>query len=127
MFIKLVLISNFLAVALGQSVTCLNAGDNPSNYCDQFINTFCDAIDTENLRLNNTNSRCYNFDANNRCDFMAFNSYQDNTSPSSANCKKVAQEITSQCKYGGHGKINKAGPAYTFVVDYNDGPCNINI
>ncbi|KAF9443382.1 hypothetical protein P691DRAFT_788131 [Macrolepiota fuliginosa MF-IS2] len=133
MFIKLVFIANLLAVALAQNITCLTGGYAPATQCTQFVNTFCDAVDPESLRLKNSNGRCFNLANGNRYssphlgDFMAFNTYQDNASPSGTNCKSILENVTKQCKYGGNGKITDASPAYTFVVDVNVGPCNINI
>ncbi|KAF9443383.1 hypothetical protein P691DRAFT_788132 [Macrolepiota fuliginosa MF-IS2] len=130
MLIKIVFLASLLAISLGKSappITCNSAGACLASDCCEFIDTFCDAVDPENLPLHDSNSRCYNLSNGNRCDFMAFNTYKTNWSPSGTNCKTVLRNVTSQCSFGGHGKITNADPAYTFVVDVNAGPCNINI
>ncbi|KAF9441345.1 hypothetical protein P691DRAFT_645599, partial [Macrolepiota fuliginosa MF-IS2] len=94
---------------------------SPASDCSGFINKFCNSVDPEPVRLHDNNSRCYNLPNGNRCDFIAYNTYQNNISPSGTNCKFVLQNVTNACNFGGSGQREPG--AYTFSVDLNIGAC----
>ncbi|KAJ3566804.1 hypothetical protein NP233_g6773 [Leucocoprinus birnbaumii] len=104
MFFKTVFMATLLAVAIAQGPrTCykgLNGvGAGPINDCCQFINTFCnDASLTQTpVRIGDATSRCFNLPGGDRCDFIAYNTYNQGVSPSNANCKTVLEDIGSKC------------------------------
>ncbi|KAF9439529.1 hypothetical protein P691DRAFT_769509 [Macrolepiota fuliginosa MF-IS2] len=106
--------------------TCYKGpGASPATDCSRFINKFCSLVDPEPLRLHDNNAHCYNLPNGNRCDFIAYNSYQNNASPSGLNCVSVLEKITKTCSLGGFGQHGVGG--YTFTVDVNAGPCTSSV
>ncbi|KAF9441791.1 hypothetical protein P691DRAFT_765887 [Macrolepiota fuliginosa MF-IS2] len=130
MFIKAVFLANLVAIVLAQTPmpasTCYKGpGAGPAFDCNRFINKFCGLVNPEHLRLHDNNARYYNLPNGNRCDFIAYNSRQDNASPSGPYCGSVLENITKTCSFGGFGQCGVGG--YTFTVDVNAGPCTSSV
>ncbi|KAJ3575082.1 hypothetical protein NP233_g1318 [Leucocoprinus birnbaumii] len=127
-----VFMATLLAVTMAQGPrTCykgLNGvGAGPINDCCQFINTFCnDASLTQTpVRIGDATSRCFNLPGGDRCDFIAYNTYNQAVSPSIKSCKIVLEDIGSKCILGGFGAVSDT--AYTFTVDRNHGSCGHDV
>ncbi|KXN87097.1 hypothetical protein AN958_09307 [Leucoagaricus sp. SymC.cos] len=130
-----VFLAALVAIALAQTpdgptTKCFRPNDPAESLdCRGFIDEFCNNVAKPTILQKEWVGQCIG-DAPGQtesCHFYAYNTRDDNNSPSIPYCKNVLNAIIDDCPGGGWGRAGSETAAYTFILDPDYTSCGDGI